>query len=234
MTSRLAAPAHCVALAQRSKKLAKFRALHFYRSNPRKSKDIILITIMTLSKSPVGILAAALAVAGFLPSAQAQDTTHPVFQIAYATNLGVGDSIVNITNGTATFNTPSLATATMVTAFSNTAVAGMGNTGVFSSITPGTPVAMSAPLILNQPEQSPSMLFSVSGFTVDVTGTMTMEQTGKFLDVSGTGTLTGHGINQAPGSFTFAATAPDSGTTLGLLGIGLMGILAVRRKLGQA
>jgi VPDSG-CTERM motif len=230
MTSRLAAPAHCVALAQRSKKLAKFRALHFYRSNPRKSKN----TIMKLSKSLLGILAAALAVARFLPSVQAQEFTHPVFQIAYASGLNVGDGIVNITNGTATFNTPSLATATMVTAFSNTAVVGMGNTGVFSSITPGTPVTMTAPLILNQPEQSPSMLFSVSGFTVDVTGTMTMEQNAQFLEVSGTGTLTGHGMNQAPGSFTFTATAPDSGTTLGLLGIGLMGILAVRRKLGQA
>jgi VPDSG-CTERM motif len=188
---------------------------------------------MKLSKCLLVILAVA-AVARFLPSAQAQVPLDTPYQFKYAINLGGGDSIVNITNGTATFNAPSLATATMVTAFSNTAVAGMGNTGVFSSITPGTPVAMSAPLILNQPEQSPSMLFSVSGFTVDVTGTMTMEQTGKFLDVSGTGTLTGHGMNQAPGNFTFTARAPDGGTTLGLLGVGLMGILAVRRKLGQA
>jgi hypothetical protein len=189
---------------------------------------------MKLSKFLLGILAAALAVACFLPSAQAQPNAVDAFQIRYASNLSVGDSVINMTNGIATFDTPSLATATMVTAFSNTAVVGMGNTGVFSSITPGTPVTMTAPFMLNSPEQSPSMLFSVSGFTVDVTGTMTMEQTATFLEVSGTGTLTGPGINQAPGTFTFTATAPDSGTTVALLGIGLMGIVALRRKFGHA
>jgi hypothetical protein len=206
--------------------------LHFYRSNPRKTKDIILIPLMTLSKSLLGILAAALAVARFLPSAHAQGVD--AFQIRYASNLSVGDSIINITNGIATFDTPSLATATMVTAFSNTAVAGMGNTGVFSSITPGTPVAMTAPFMLNSPEQAPSMLFSVGGFTVDVTGSMIMEQTAGFLEVNGTGMLMGNGLQPTPGSFAFTATTPDSGMTVGLLAIGLMGIVALRRRFGHA
>jgi hypothetical protein len=223
-------------LAKLPKKLAKISVQLSYSlivdwSNPGKSKH----TIMKLSKSLLGILAAALAVANFLPSAQAQGVDLiDAFQVRYASNLNVGEGVINLTNGIATFNTPSLATATQVTAFSNTTVVGMGNTGVFSSITPGTPVTMTAPLILNQPEQSPSMLFSVSGFTVDVTGTMTMQQTGKFLDVSGTGTLTGHGMNQAPGTFTFTARAPDGGTTLGLFAIGLVGIVALRGKLGPA
>jgi hypothetical protein len=201
------------------------------QENQRKSGGI---TIMKLSKSLLGMLAAALALACFLPSAQAQFPIDTPFQIRYASNLSVGNSIVMITNGTASFNTPSLATATQVTDFTGTPVAGTGNTGVFSSITPGTPVTMTAPLDLNQPEQSPSMLFSVGGFTVDVTGTMTMTQTAGFLDVNGTGTLTGPGIDQAPGSFIFTAATPDRGMTVALLGISLTGIVGLRRKFGQA
>ena len=193
---------------------------------------------MKLSKSLLGILAAASAVACFLPSAQAQIPLVDAYQIRYLSNLSVGAGVINLTNGIATFNTPSLATATQVTAFSNTAVAGMGNTGVFSSITPGTPVTMTAPLMLNSPEQSPSMLFSVSGFTVETTGTMIMHQTADLLEVSGTGMLMGNGLDPTSGTFDFTARAPvgipDGGTTIALLGIGLMGIVALRRKFGLA
>jgi hypothetical protein len=190
---------------------------------------------MKLSKFLLGILFAALAVARFLPSAQAQPIgVDSPFQIRYASNLAIGDSVINITNGIATFDTPSLATATQVTAFSNTAVVGTGNTGVFSSITPGTPVTLTAPLMLNSPEQPPSMFFSVAGFTVDVTGTMIMQQTAALLEVSGTGMLMGNGVTPTAGSFVFTANTPDTGMTIGLLAIGLTGIVALRRKFGPA
>jgi hypothetical protein len=142
--------------------------------------------------------------------------------------LGCGYGTINTIDVSALLNAP-LASATQVTAFSGTPVVRMGSTGVFSSIAPGTPVTLTAPLNLDEPEQSGSMLLSVGGFTVDVTGRMTVTQTPHMLEVSGTGLLNANGMNQVPGTFGFTA-APDSGTTLGLLGIGIVGIVALRRR----
>lgn len=88
--------------------------------------------------------------------------------------------------------------------------------------------------------------WSVGGFTFDLDNSMIATQNSTFLNVKGSGTVTGNGFDATYGdwSFTIASTSntgrfsfasstsavPDGGTTMALLGFSLLGLHGVRRK----
>ena len=157
--------------------------------------------------------------------------------------------LLNI-SGTATFNTNSLATAMSVVSFSGV-TAGAGNTGSFSVITQGTPVMMASPYIFTPSTATPA-LWSVGGFTFDLTSSTVTTQNNHFLTISGTGTIFGPGFSATPGvwafttqnasgkpgsTFTFSANTtavPDGGLTVTLLGAGLLGLAVFRKTLAKS
>jgi VPDSG-CTERM motif len=156
--------------------------------------------------------------------------------------------LLNI-SGTATFNTNSLATATQVTQFTDVTVGG-GSTGDFASIPAGTLVAMASPYIFSPSTGTPA-LWNVGGFTFDLQTSTVVLQNNHFLSITGTGTIFGAGFNPTPGvwaftsqnssgrphsTFTFSANTeaqgvPDSGMTVTLLGLGLIGLATIRANL---
>ena len=118
------------------------------------------------------------------------------------------------------------------------------------SVTMGTPLAFAAPFSNNP-------LWSVGGFTFNLTSFNAPVRTDNVapvpdsLALSGMGTIQGAGFDPTPGgwtwtgtmdgssSFSFASTTvagsgagvPDSGSTLTLLGIALVSFAALRRKI---
>lgn len=188
---------------------------------------------MKLTKSLLAILAAIVA-AGVITTVQATPIT--------------AGSLLNI-SGSATLDTTSLGTATMVTAWGSDTAAGSGNTGSFAGIAINTPVTMTAPYVFNSNVLHPN-LWSVGGFTFNLQTSTIFMQTPEFLDVRGTGTIiSGADVSQGvwaftmqdPGgagsplmTFTFSAgtrAVPDSGMAVSLLGLGLVGVAALRAKL---
>jgi hypothetical protein len=178
-------------------------------------------------------ITATVVVAGFALSAHATPITGML-------NIG----------GTATFDTNSLATAKSAT-FSDELVLG-GNTGVFAGFAVGTPVVMASYTF--DPSTITNGLWSVNGFTFNLTSSTVVNRSTTFLSVSGTGIITGPaGFDATPGvwaftsqnagghphaTFSFSANTaaqgvPDSGMTMALLGAGLMGLAAFRAKFGK-
>ena len=89
-----------------------------------------------------------------------------------------------------------------------------------------------------------AMFWQVDGFTFDLVVSHILFQGDGFLAVFGTGLITGHGYTSsgtwrfstqddpANGVFSFSAsTVPDGGATAALLGLGLVAIEGLRRKL---
>jgi len=189
---------------------------------------------MKLIKTLMAGLAAMIIAVGFALSAQAIPIT----------------GMLNIA-GTANFNTSSLATAGSAT-FTDVIVLG-GNTGTFAGFAVGTPVVMASYTF--DPSTITNGLWSVNGFTFNLTSSVVQTpRSATFLSVSGTGIITGPaGFDATPGvwaftsqnagghphdTFSFSANTsagagvPDSGVTLALLGVGLMGLAAFRAKFG--
>ena len=124
-----------------------------------------------------------------------------------------------------------------------------GTTGSFAVIDVGTVPTMAAPWIFN-PSTPLLALWSVTDsgvtFTFNLTSSMIAFQNASFLSVSGTGTVTGTGYTQTPGTwnfstqepdvggkFTWSASAeavPDGGTTMALFGLSLLGLYGAGRK----
>ena len=147
--------------------------------------------------------------------------------------------------GGAKFDTNSLATATRVTLFKNVKV--MSEDGDFTGIvSDDDAVTMAVPYIFTPSTATPA-LWSVDGFTFDLDGSVVVLQNADFLLISGTGTITGNGFDPTPGTWSFTAQsptadgvfsfsssdgfrAPDGGSTVALLGLGLTGIWMIRRK----
>jgi hypothetical protein len=124
--------------------------------------------------------------------------------------------------------------------------------GDFSSIAKGTPATMTPWTFLPPPGGQPA-LWSVGGFTFNLLSATVVTQTGTFLDIKGTGTITSTNplfqpttaswaftVQNAGGgpsmSFSFSANnatagVPDGGSAVALLGISLVAIEFVRRKL---
>ena len=162
--------------------------------------------------------------------------------------------------GSVRFDTTSLATATRVdtwfdvfgnAGFSNVTA---GSTGAFGAIPAGTQAKMGTPYIFNPSTPTPA-LWSVGGFTFNLLSSTLMIQTATQLTIEGAGIVSGNGftptnmtwmfttqnssgVDQAMFSFSANSNSvgavPDSGTTMSLLGIGLIGLELARRKLAKA
>jgi len=188
---------------------------------------------MKLIKPLLAGLTAMVVAAGFALSAQAIPITGML-------NIG----------GSATFNTHSLLTAGSAT-FNNAHVE-KDNTGIFASFLENTPVVMASYTF--DPSTMTSGLWSVNGFTFNLTSSHVDFRSASVLAVSGVGFITGPaGFDTTPGAgeftsqsaggrtgatFSFSANTiggavPDSGMTLALLGAGLMGIAAFRAKFAK-
>jgi len=161
--------------------------------------------------------------------------------------------------GSVAFDTKSLATATRVDTwfdvFGNAGVSNVtaGSTGDFGAIPAGTQATMGTPYIFNPSTATPA-LWSVGGFTFDLSSSTLVKQTATELTIEGMGIVSGNGFtptemswmfttqnasgaNQATFSFSAnnsAGAVPDSGAAISLLGIGLMGLELARRKLAKA
>jgi hypothetical protein len=152
--------------------------------------------------------------------------------------------------GTANFNTNSLMTASSAT-FSDVIVLG-GSTGDFAGFAVGTPVVMASYTF--DPSTMTNGLWSVNGFTFNLTSSVVSTRNKFTLTVMGTGIITGPaGFDATPGVWAFtsqnagghphdtfsfsanteAGAVPDGGITLALLGAGLMGLAAFRAKFGK-
>jgi len=185
---------------------------------------------MKLSKTLLTIVAAVASV-GLLSSAQATPITGML-------NIG----------GFATFNTNSLLTAGSAT-FTNPHVEGM-NTGTFAGFAINTPIVMASYTF--DPSTMTSGLWSVNGFTFNLTSSHVDFRSASVLAVSGVGIITGPaGFDATPGeweftsqaagghrgmSFSFSANTaavPDGGMTLALLGAGLVGLAVFRAKFAK-
>jgi VPDSG-CTERM motif len=155
--------------------------------------------------------------------------------------------------GSVQFDTNSLATATtVVTWFDVFQNAGFTNvasaTGDFAGILPGTQAAM-ASWTFNPSTPTPG-LWSVGGFTFDLLSSTIVTQNASTLVIEGSGIVSGNGFDptatewsfttQSAGGrtgtiFSFSANGitgvPDGGPAVALLGIALIGIEGLRRKL---
>jgi hypothetical protein len=105
--------------------------------------------------------------------------------------------------GVVTFNSTSLASATRVNVWNSSFV--LQDSGDFSSIAPGTNVTMAAPWIFNPSTSTPS-LWSVGGFTFDLTSCVIVSQSATFLNISGVGTIRAAGFTDTPGTWSFTAS----------------------------
>jgi hypothetical protein len=183
-----------------------------------------------------------------------------ILAIAIACTLGFAgeqakaaqiNGLLNI-EGTATFDTTSLGSASSVVSFDAVTVGG-GNTGDFLAVAPGTAVAMASPYVFN-PSTSTPLLWSVGGFTFSLTASSVDFQTNTFLAISGTGIILGGGFDPTPGVWAFTSQAPDGmshptftfsagtvavpsvpegGMTVALLGAGLIGLVFFRAKFAK-
>jgi len=136
--------------------------------------------------------------------------------------FGNGPNLVNVAHVTGTY-------ATFGGGIPQGSQATMAIPWVFTSATPG--------------------LWTVGGFTFDLSSATIIMQTGTFLDIEGVGTVSGNGfevtnarwafsVQNAGGGggeiFSFSAntaSVPDGGSAVALLGISLVAIEFVRRKL---
>ena len=204
-------------------------------ANKRAVKWFIRETNMKLSNTILALVAA-VAAATFTPQAQATQIT----------------GLLNL-HGTATFNSTHLGSATAVVSFSNVTSAG-GNTGSFSSILDGTPIAMTMSTYTFNSSTATSMLLSVGGFTFDLQSSSVHFQDSTGLIVTGTGTIFGSGFTPTAGAWSFSVTnpsgrphstfafqagveampTPDSGMTVALLGAGLIGLAVFRARYAKS
>jgi hypothetical protein len=150
-------------------------------------------------------------------------------------------------DGKAKFDTRSLATASQVNRWKNVQVG--SDTGDFATFaSPENPVVMASPWVFASSAPF-SGLWSVGGFTFDLTLSVVAFRSRNFLDLQGVGTVSGHGFDVTSGdwSVTFtkhrrgrlfwfsfeadppvaqppAASVPESGSTGALLALGLIGL----------
>jgi len=114
--------------------------------------------------------------------------------------------------GVVTYDTTSLATATKVSLWNSSFVSKdtmdfatfvpantnvtMGNNWIFNSGTPALPA----------PGPAKSGLWSVNGFTFDLTSSQVVSQSANFLNIAGVGTASGNSFDPTPGTWSFTST----------------------------
>jgi len=153
--------------------------------------------------------------------------------------------------GVVTLDSTTLSLATQVSTWDLSIVT--SDSGSFSSIPVLSSVSMTAPWIFN-PSTPTIPLWSVGGFTFNLTSSTIVTQTNFFLNVTGVGTLSGAGFDTTPGTWSFtisnalgktsetfgfqsdtaAGLVPDGGATAALLGFALAGVEMLRRKFKAA
>jgi hypothetical protein len=148
--------------------------------------------------------------------------------------------------GGATLDTGNANTAHSVTSFKNTVVQSVdGDFDTF--INQNDSATFSAPWVFNPSTPRPA-LWSVGGFTFNLLSS-TVSQGGGFLNVSGTGTISGNAFDVTSGTFTFSTqnpgsrgifsfsaasqAVPDGGSAVMLLGAAL-GALGMARRFLKA
>ncbi len=154
-------------------------------------------------------------------------------------------------SGGVLLDTSSAGTATMVTSW--TGPGGVGSPTVVQStlsagaVPGGTGVTIFAPWSFVS--GAIASFWSVSGYTFDLTSSSIAFQSGSFVNASGPGVLKHAGFDDTPGSWAFSTQDPGAGTppvfsfssatgtpvsdvggTASLMGMGLMGLALVRRK----
>ncbi len=147
--------------------------------------------------------------------------------------------------GLATLNSANLAAATEVTAWPITLAIPSGDFAAYVSFLEAATFKNSWSF-----NSGPiSGFWKVGGFTFDLTASSVYSQSATFLEVTGTGAVSGNGYDSTAGTFTFtttgpsgsdyfffsaaSASVPDGGLTLSFLGFALMGVEGLRRKLGK-
>ena len=140
-----------------------------------------------------------------------------------------------------------LGSATEVTAWNMAEVS--GTSGDFTSVANGTNVAFATPYVFNPPTAY-STLWAVGGFSFNLVNSTIITQGNFALVIIGTGTVSGIGFDTTPGTWSFAVTqsnggtsaefsfqgnstatpTPDSGSTVALLGVALFTVGALRAK----
>ena len=195
----------------------------------------------------ISVLLVALALVTFSPS-NACATPHPLPPSVFDPASIVGNidfaGAVHLNN-----NNLSLATQ-VLTWFSINNVAGdtsvaPGSTGSFSGIAGGTLATMAQPWTFTGGPQP--ALWSVGGFTFDLLTVHVVTQTTTFLNVLGTGTVSGNGFATTDatwsftvsdsnggnhGLFSFASDAnsvPDGGLAVALFGVAFCALGIARR-----
>ncbi|GEM_PF-691855 len=159
-------------------------------------------TIKMLFAKPLLLAVMALGLATVLSAAPAYgDIFSPDAPTAPSPIVGTIDF-----GGTVTFDTTSLLTATRVNLWNTSFV--LQSTGDFSSVAPGTNVTMATPWIFN-PSTPTNALWSVGGFTFDLNASVIVQQTANFLNITGTGTISGNGFAPTPGRWSFTASDSD-------------------------
>lgn len=190
--------------------------------------------MIKIPKTVLAILAAGLAATAFTPQ---QADAAPV------------SGVITFAGG-AVFDTMDLATATRVDMFKDVTV--QSRDGDFTGFTmPGDSVTMAQPYIFSPSTPTPG-LWSVGGFTFDLSSSTVVLQSTSFLLISGTGTISGNGFDATPGTWSFTSQSPsangvfsfsavtsgqgvpDGGTTVALLGLAFFGVELARRKLKLA
>jgi hypothetical protein len=150
--------------------------------------------------------------------------------------------------GRVTFDQPVGSATTLTNWFDVFSNPGMSSvlavTGDFSGIPLLTSATMATPWVFN-PSTPTLGLWSVGGFTFDLLTATIVTQLPNFVNVEATGIIHGPGFDDTPGTFQFTVTGtgirigfaalttavPDGGPAVALLGLALIGIEAVRRKL---
>jgi hypothetical protein len=203
------------------------------------AKDPMKVNIIPTKK--LAILSFCAVMLAFSYNASA--TPHPLPPVITASTAILG----NITfSGGATLDTGNANTAHAVTSFKNTVVQSVS--GDFDTfINDLDPATFSASWVFD-PSTPTSSLWSVGGFTFDLLTSTVVMRGGGILAVSGTGTISGNSFDptfgtwsfttQNPGTpngvFSFSASGlavPDGGATVALLGLTLVGVEVLRRKL---
>jgi PEP-CTERM motif-containing protein len=149
-------------------------------------------------------------------------------------------------------NTTSLTSATRVNLWNSSFV--LQDSGSFSSISAGTNATMAATWIFNSgtpsvpmPGPATAHLWQVGGFNFDLTTSIVATQSANFLNVTGTGTITGNGFDATPGTWSFTSsdssgqqqttfgfqtesTAVPEPSTFALLALGIGPLISLRKR----
>lgn len=171
-------------------------------------------------------------------------------QATYATPI-TGD--IGFT-GNAALDTSSAGTATEVTAWSDTAVsADSGSFAAYITVPPNVAATFNNSVAwkFNDPSTPINNFWQVGGFTFELLSSYIVAQPAGYVDVAGTGTVSGNGYTPTTMSWSFSvqdpsiagangpvwtfsastSSIPDGGSTVMLLGLALSGAALLRRKL---